>query len=467
MPTAVVLPLHRSVRDRGTALEPVSEPFGVQLGIRAALATVYRAVGRDSRATVYFVELPHYFDRGGVYGTREGDYPDNALRFGLFCRAALQVLPWIAPRARIVHAHDWHTALACVDLRRRFAGQVFYDRLRSVLSVHNPAFQGWCDVPMLAELGFSLDGEERRAMEWHGRVNLLRGGLTACDMATTVSPTHAAELRTPEGGFGLDEAFRGLGSRLVGILNGIDPVQWNPAHDPSLAARYSAADLVPKRTCKRAAQQHYGLPPSDVPLVAMSARLVEQKGLDLLLSQGLLHDTDAQFVFLGEGEPRYESALCHLARSLSDRVAVNLTFTRHAERALLAGADMLLMPSQFEPCGLTQMRAQRYGCLPIGRRVGGLADTIEDGRTGFLFDAYRSEELHRTVRRATECFRDHAQWHAMMRRAMRRDFGWDAPAAEYDRVYRCARARIPTATQLVSGSREVGGWNVERQRIPA
>ena len=453
---AVVLPLHRAIRASGTNLELVGKSFSVELGVRAEVATLYRAVEHDSRATAYLLDLPDYFDRDGVYGSPDGDYPDNAVRFGLFCRAALQVLPWIAPRARIVHAHDWHTALACVDLRVGFAGQPFYDRLRSILSIHNPAYQGWFDRSALAALGLNPSGDDHRLVEWDGRVNLLKGGLASCDMATTVSPTHAAELRTPEGGFGLDEEFCRMGHRFVGILNGIDPVQWDPQHDPHLAARYSAADVTPKRACKRAAQRHFGLPPSDAPLIAMSARLVAQKGLDLFLSNGLMHDTDAQFVFLGGGEQRYETALVQLANSLPDRVANRFRFTHRAERVLLAGADMLLMPSQFEPCGLTQMRAQRYGCLPIGRRVGGLADTIDDGSTGFLFDAYRPEELHRAVRRATECFRDHTRWVTMMKRAMRRDFGWDAPAAEYDRVYRRARA---TAT--------LGRWSVERQRIPA
>jgi len=256
----------------------------------------------------------------------------------------------------------------------------------------------------------------------------------------TVSPTHARELRTREGGFGLQETFTALGERLVGILNGIDLEVWNPETDPQIPARYSAADLAGKRHCKAALQRAYGLPQrSDTAVFAMGARLVAQKGFDIILADNSPLTPDAQFVFLGAGEERYARALAELAAAAPDRVGVELKFTDRLEHRLLAGADVLLMPSLYEPCGLTQMRAQRYGAIPVARRVGGLADTIEDGVTGFLFDAYTPEALAQAVARALAAYADPAAWRRLVRQAMTRDFGWERSAAQYLAVYRGAR----------------------------
>ncbi len=279
-------------------------------------------------------------------------------------------------------------------------------------------------------------------MEWYGRMNVLKGGLSYADLATTVSPTHAAELRTPDGGFGLHDHFIGLGDRLVGILNGIDYAIWDPGKDRGVTAQYTVDHLAPKRGCKAALQRAYGLPRrSRTPLFVMSARLVEQKGFDLILEPGLLAQFDAQFIFLGRGDAHYERMLQDLAGSLPDKVVVPLEFTERLEHRLLAGADALLMPSQFEPCGLTQMRAQRYGVLPVARRVGGLGDTIIDGETGFLFDEYRPSGLARALRRAIALYHDRESWTAMMMKAMRQDFSWGPSAARYQEVYHRASAR--------------------------
>lgn len=280
-----------------------------------------------------------------------------------------------------------------------------------------------------------------RAFEWYGRTNLLKGGLAFTDVAVTVSPTHARELRTAEGGFGLHETFSGLGDRFAGVLNGIDTELWNPATDAAITANYSVEDLSGKRRCKAALQRACGLPQrAQAPLFGMSARLVLQKGLDIVLGADLLSRTDAQFIFLGAGEPRYHQALAALADRAPERVAVEFAFSDRREHQLLAGADLLLMPSLYEPCGLTQMRAQRYGTIPVARGVGGLADSIGPGATGFLFDAYTPAALEEAVGAAVARYRDAIAWPAMMRRAMQQAFGWERSVVQYDDVYQRALA---------------------------
>jgi starch synthase len=276
-------------------------------------------------------------------------------------------------------------------------------------------------------------------MEWYGRTNLLKGGLSFSDMVTTVSPTHAHELRTRTGGFGLQEDFSGLLDRFVGILNGIDYDVWNPEADPVIEARYSAKNLAGKAKCKAWLQEQSGLTPAPhTPLFAMSARLVEQKGLDIILAAEMIPRLPAQWVFLGHGEPRYQEALAALAARAPDRIAVRFDFTEEREHQLMAGADLLLMPSLYEPCGLTQMRAQRYGVLPVVRRVGGLADTVEDRVTGFMFDEYQPWALEEAVKYAIDLYSDRKVWRWHVREAMRRDFSWRASVDKYDLAYRRA-----------------------------
>jgi starch synthase len=438
---AVVMPLHRSVRARDTAMTPVGAPFDVSVGVIHEQAQLYRHTGDEAAPDIYFIEHAGYFDRPEVYG--EGpDYADNPLRFAFFSRAALEALPRIAPQAGVLHAHDWHATLAIVYLRYLYAGRPFYDRIGGVITVHNAAFQGYFGPELLAQIGLPASFYDWRLMEWYGHVNVLKGGLALCDLATTVSPTHAAELRTPDGGFGLHQHYAAMGDRFLGILNGIDDDYWNPATDPFITAHFSPSDPSPKARCKRGVQRTYGLPQrARVPLVAMSARMVEQKGLDLILADDHLLEADAQFVFLGRGEPRYEQALVEFAGRAPDRVIVPLGFTERAEHRLLAGADILLMPSQFEPCGLTQMRAQRYGALPVARRVGGLRDTIQDDATGFLFNEYRADAFEAALSRAVTAYHHRTRWERLVQQAMRLDHSWGPSAERYQRVYARAIAR--------------------------
>lgn len=437
-----ILPLYRTVRDVEPDLEPVGPPFLVALGGRTEEARVFRALGPRSGPQVYFIEHLEYFNRPGIYGENAVDYLDNARRFAFFALAALTALPRLVSGPVLLHAHDWHTALVPVYLRTRLAHERFSSGTTTVLSVHNPGYQGHFPPETMPDVGLPWEIYNWRQLEWYGKMNFLKGGLAFSDYVTTVSPTQAGELRTPGGGFGLHEVFQALGDRLVGILNGIDQHEWNPATDDQITARYSADNLDGKRRCKGALQRSFGLPQRrKTPLFGLTGRLVTQKGLDLILGAHELLEADAQFVFLGSGEQKYEHALVELALSAPNRIGVQLDFTDRLEHRLMAGADIFLMPSLYEPCGLTQMRSQRYGAPPIVRHVGGLKDTVEDGVTGFSFGPYTPEAFAEAAFRALDCFADTARWQAMVRRGMARDFSWERSVTRYLDVYRRALAR--------------------------
>lgn len=436
IPVAVIIPLHRSVRSAASALERVYGPFQVQVGPRMEEARLYRIPAEPGKPKVYCIES-HYFDRAGLYGEQGMDYQDNLQRWSFFCRAALEMLPRVTRSPCVLHCHDWHTALAPVYLRVYHRDQQFAQGIRTVLTVHNAGFQGHYHANGMTEVGLPWDLYTWEFMEWHDKLNLLKGGMKFADAVTTVSPTHAHELRTPVGGFGLHDVFLWLGDRFTGIVNGIDMEEWNPATDTHITAPYSVQDLAGKARDKAALQRSFGLPQKRrIPLFAMTARLTHQKGLELITGEYTLFMLEAQFIFLGTGEAKYEQMLKMYESRWPERVSVHLGFSERLEHRLMAGADIYLMPSLYEPCGLAQLRAERYGAVPIGRRVGGLADTIEDGVTGFLFDEYSSEDLLRVSRHVMDRYEDTPSWENMMKTAMSRDFSWARSGEKYLAVYR-------------------------------
>lgn len=434
----VLLPLYPPIRKGDFGLKPLGNPFSLRIGPRSERGRLWEASRGTDGPRILLLENDLYFDRSGVYGEGGKDYEDNHLRFSFLAGAAVETLARIAPGPApvLLHVHDWHTALAVVYLRHLRKGDPYYDRVATVLSVHNGGFQGHFPAGVLREIGLPWEMYNMDVMEWYGRANILKAGLVFTDMATTVSPGHAFELRTAAGGFGLHDTFLGLLDRLVGVLNGIDTHIWDPETDPHISANYSAEDLSGKSACKADIQKEYGLPEDPKKLViGMVARLVAQKGLDLILGGRALREADAQFIFLGSGERRYEDALMSLAAADPERIAVQLDFREDREHRLIAGADALLMPSLYEPCGLTQMRAMRYGTPPLARRVGGLEDTIEDGTTGLLFDDYKPERLDWIVERAVARYRKPAGWREMARHAMAEDFSWERSVMRYFKIY--------------------------------
>ncbi|MGE3525614.1 MAG: glycogen synthase [Gemmatimonadales bacterium] len=435
IPVAVVLPLHRSVRENAPGLERVGQPFSVTVGGRSEEGRLYRVPIAPGKPRIYCIEHP-YFDRPGLYGEGGSDYGDNHRRYAFFCAAVLELLPRLTRSPAAVHAHDWHTALVPVYLRTLYRDSSFHQGLRTVLSVHNAGFQGHYGPDIMPDIGLPWEVYNWRQLEWHGQVNILKGGLTFADSVVTVSPTHAHELRTIRGGFGLHDVFTSLRDRFTGIVNGIDFDEWNPETDSHITARYSRDRLAGKKRCKAALQRSSGLPQRQrMPLFAMTARLTSQKGLELIVGEYTLFMLEAQFIFLGTGEPRYEAMLKHYAARWPDRISVHLGFSERLEHRLMAGADIYLMPSLYEPCGIAQMRAQRYGVVPLARRVGGLADTVEDGITGFLFDEYASEDLLRVTRAVMDYYYDDEAWNKLRFEAMSRDFSWGRSADRYLEVY--------------------------------
>lgn len=438
---AVIMPLYPQVRSVVSDFVRVGDPFPVVVGSRTEEAHLcesqsLRAREGEGKPRVYFVANAHFFDRDGIYGDTSGDYPDSAQRWGFFALAALNALPRVAEAPVMLHAHDWHAALAPAYLRAYDMGRPFYRKTFSTLTVHNAGYQGHFATGTMAQVGLPWEFYNHHMFEWHGRMNLLKGGMACADVVTTVSPTHAHELRTAAGGFGLHEHFIAMRERFVGVLNGIDSTDWDPATDKFIAANYSVQALANKRKCKAALQNIFGLPQKPgTPIIGMSARMVAQKGLDLILGSPAFLSLDAQFIFLGQGEKRYVDILRELANYAPGRIGVQTNFTVEQEHRLLAGADMIVMPSQYEPCGLTQMRAQRYGTLPVARKVGGLADTIDDNVTGFLFDEYTAQAFQNACARAIDHYRYPQVWTAMVREAMTRDFGWHKSERRYRDLY--------------------------------
>jgi len=389
------------------------------------------------------LDCPPLYDRpGGPYQSEDGaDWPDNALRFALLARtaallgAAASPLEW---RPEVVHCNDWPTALAPVYMHfeRGHAG--------SVLTVHNLAFQGLFDAALLDRLELPRATFAVEGLEFYGKLSFLKGGLVYAGAISTVSPTYAREIQTEELGCGLDGVLRERRSVLRGIVNGIDGELWNPAADAHLAERYSWSTVEKKAANKRALQQRLNLrEDAGAPLLATVCRFTQQKGVDLIAAAAdELLALGAQLCVLGRGERELEAAFVALAARHPGRVAAAIGFNEELAHLIEAGADVFLMPSRFEPCGLNQMYSQRYGTPPVARATGGLADTIADGETGFLFERAESAALVGAVKRALEAYGDARRWREIQRRGMTRDFSWAGPARQYADLY-ARHARLP------------------------
>ncbi len=442
----VILPRYRGVERAAGTLRPVLPRVEVPVGARAVEGAVLE--GRAGKAIpVYFLAQDAYYDRPALYTTAEGDYPDNCERFVFFCRAVLAALPRLDWMPQVIHAHDWQTGLVPVYLETLYRDAAAYRDVATVFTIHNLAYQGlfWhYDLPMT---GLGWDLFTPAGIEFYGKLNLLKGGLVFADVLTTVSPTYAKEIQTPEYGEGLDGVLRDRSADLVGILNGIDYEAWNPATDADIPKRYGPDDLEGKATCKAVLREEMGLaePARPAPLVGVVSRLADQKGLDLVAAAvPAIVEAGGQLVLLGAGDERYEREFTELARTHPAAVAVKIGFNAGLARRIYAGSDAFLMPSRYEPCGLGQLISLRYGTIPIVRRTGGLADTIRewDGAagsgTGFVFDAHTPEACRAAVARALEVFDQPAAWQRLVRSAMAEDFSWEASAEQYVSCYRKA-----------------------------
>jgi starch synthase len=393
------------------------------------------------------VDSPPLYDRDGLYGDVHGEYGDNAFRFAVLCRGALEYARLKGTRPSVIHAHDWQAALTPVYARAALHDDPVIGGVKTVLTIHNLAFQGTFDSKELAWIGLGRDLYAPHILEFWGRASSLKGGVVMSDVITTVSPTYAREILTQEGGFGFDGILRSRASDLVGILNGIDTDVWNPQTDQHLPERFGATTLAKKRAVKRALLEAAGLPADDAalkrPLVGVITRLTHQKGCDLFASaRERLAQFDASWVVLGSGERWCEDVWQQLALAHPDRIAARIGFDDHYAHLIEGGADMFLMPSWYEPCGLNQMYSQRYGTLPIVRATGGLQDTVVDADespeegTGFKFQDYTADAMTGAIARALRAFANPRAWKGFQQNAMRQDFSWDVSAREYVKVYR-------------------------------
>jgi len=431
---AVVLPFYKEATAPESRLLWRNHP--VWLGHVCHPVNIHVAENRG--VLYYLVQNQALFCRQGVYTDPEGkDFPDNHIRFAVLSHAALDLVRH-SMRPQVIHCHDWQASLVPVYLRTILAGDPTFMGIKTLLTIHNLGFQGLFPPTALAEVGLEMNLFRIDAMEFFGKVNFLKGGIIFSDALSTVSRRYAEEIQTPELGFGLDGVLRSRREDLTGIPNGADYSVWNPETDPHLAANYSAADLSGKRICKKDLLQQCGLPTDrlDWPLIGIISRFTDQKGFDLLAEiADELTAEDLFLIALGTGQPEYEDLFRNLARKWPAKVAVRIAYDDLLAHKIEAGADMFLMPSRYEPCGLNQLYSLRYGTVPIVRATGGLDDTIDES-TGFKFNEYSGSALLAAIRAALALFQDRQRWEQLMKNGMAKDFSWDASAAQYSALYK-------------------------------
>jgi starch synthase len=446
---AVVLPRYRGTKPAKILVPSFTVPMGDRLRFPAiADGTVISGV------RYYFVDDADYFDRDKLYGTEAGDYPDNGERFAEFSRAAIEVAKHVL-RPEVIHCHDWQAGLVPVILRSQHAGDPLLRNVPVVLTVHNLGYHGMFPRDILARTGLPESLFHVEALEFYGKVNYLKGGLMYADYLTTVSRKYAQEIQTTEYGHGLEGVLRARADRLVGILNGVDYAAWSPATDKLIAANYSAEDLSGKRACKKDLLERFGLPSAnlDRPVVGIVSRFAAQKGFDLIAeaAEDLLAE-ELFIVALGTGDSEYEQLFRALAERYPQKFAARIAYDNALAHKIEAGADIFLMPSRYEPCGLNQIYSLAYGTVPVVRATGGLDDTIQHfnpatGKgTGFKFSEYSGAALLGCLREALRVFKNQKSWQKLQLNGMAQDFSWKASAAEYVKVYQAAtKARIPRA----------------------
>ncbi len=444
----VVMPKYRAVDVQKHALQPFLAPMGVWMGNVEEWCAVY-TTKMDGSVPVYFIESDKYFDRDGLYHDADfNDFADNPRRFAFLTRAALQLCKDISFVPDIVHAHDWQAALAAAYLKVWHWNDPVLGNAASVLTIHNIGYQGVYGIEHYDYIGLQWGNFTSDKLEDHGRINFLKGGIVYSDMANTVSPTYANETRMPEYAYGMAPYLNNKGPNYVGILNGVDYSQWNPAVDPLIPAQYTAEDLRGKAICKEALQRQFLLEVApDIPIVGVVSRLADQKGLDLLAAtiERIVREMRVQFVILGSGEKGLEAFYGGLPARYPGRIGSYIGYSNPLAHLIEAGSDFFIMPSRYEPCGLNQIYSLKYGTLPIVRATGGLNDTVEQYDettglgTGFKFWEPSPNAIYYSVGWAVSTYYDRPQHiQKMIQAAMAQDFSWEKSAKAYEEVYQRA-----------------------------
>jgi starch synthase len=443
-------------RYRQTKLE---DPQRVVRSITIPFDDKYRfcsvvTAGSSAGVRFYFVDYPPYFNREALYGGPAGDYPDNAERFALFSRAVLEASK-ILGVPHVFHCHDWQSALVPVMLRTIYAEDPAFREVATVFTIHNMGYQGLFPPDTLALLMLPWELLTISKMEFFGQVNFLKGALVLSDYVTTVSKKYSQEIQTTEYGFGLEGVLRNRAATVTGILNGVDYDEWNPQTDKFIAAKYSSQDLSGKLKCKQDLLSTFGITNADpkIPVIGIVSRFAAQKGFDLIAQiMDRLAREEMIMVVLGSGDKLFEEMFQRLNKQFPNKIAAKVAFDNAIAHKIEAGADMFLMPSRYEPCGLNQIYSLRYGTVPIVRATGGLDDTIQNYEaktqqgTGFKFEDYTGKALLHSIRAALKAYRDPKAWRALQANGMAKDFSWKASAASYVTLYEAAkRTRIPRA----------------------
>ena len=444
----VIMPKYKSVARCPLGLQSCRTDIQIAIGKRRQRGFLFRGE-LPGGVPIYFVENDSYFGRDELYGDARGDYPDNAERFIFFSQAVLEAAKALRFQPDIVHCNDWQTGLVAVYLKTLYAQDPWFQNTRSVFSIHNLGYQGNFSPSTLglARLPRRLYSPE--GLEFYGHFSFLKSGILFADLLTTVSQTYCKEIQTQEMGFRMDGVLRKRSADLHGVLNGIDYREWNPAADPWIKNRYSSRNLRGKKACKEDLRQRFRLAGnSKRPLLCMITRLSRQKGIDLI-EEGLesLLQAGADFVLLGTGDPRHEKFFKNMRKRFPERCGTFIGFDEKLAHQILAGSDLLLMPSYYEPCGLTQMYALKYGTVPLVRSVGGLQDTVKKYNpktqtgTGFKFKKNKFNYLLQELGRALSLYKSKSRWRRLMLNGMQMDYGWDRAAAQYLRLYNKALKR--------------------------
>ncbi|HTR64630.1 MAG TPA: glycogen synthase GlgA [Terriglobales bacterium] len=450
---SVYLPRYRQTKLIGgqTVVRSITIPFDDQYRFCSVVTD-----GNHSGVSYYFIEYPPFFDRDALYGSSAGDYTDNAERFALFCRGALEASK-ILGVPDVFHCHDWQSALVPVLLHTQYAEDPAFADAATVFTIHNIGYQGLFPPDTLPLLTLPWDLFTITKMEFFGQVNFLKGALVYSDFVTTVSRKYAQEIQTAEFGFGLEGVLRDRSATVAGIVNGVDYDEWSPQADKYIAAKYSPQDLSGKAKCKQDLLAAFGVSGADprLPVIGIVSRFAAQKGFDLIAQvMDRLAREEMIVVALGAGDKAYEEMFLRLNKQFPQKIAVKVAYDNAIAHKIEAGSDMFLMPSKYEPCGLNQIYSLKYGTVPVVRATGGLDDTIEpwNPRTGkgsgFKFTEYSGEALLLTIKDALRAFRDQTSWQTLMRNGMGKDFSWNASAREYIRIY--DRARELRETPLLS-----------------
>ncbi len=442
----VISPFYRSVSECGFKLKTYKKIL--KIPFKGVIYTAYVLSQKiNPHWQVFFIRCDEFFDRSGLYGTSLGDYSDNSERFSFFSLAVLEFCRIFAFKPQIIHCHDWQTGLIPAYLKKLYGFQIdpVFRTTKTVFTIHNMAYQGIFPAEVLNCASIPRDLFSLQGLEFYGMVNFLKGGLVFSDRITTVSPKYAEEIQSPEFGHGLEGVLKERKKDLYGILNGVDYSIWNPADDRHITARYGPDDLTGKTVCKQALIKKLGLHESgDSPLLSMISRLVEQKGVDLLIKIiPKLIESGCLLVILGSGDKPTEDKLLHLSHQYSRQLYVHIDFDDTLAHEIEAGADIFLMPSRYEPCGLNQLYSLKYGTIPVVRATGGLDDTIQEFNlkektgNGFKFDDFSSKAFLAAIRRALKFYMKKSLWDHLIKNAMSEDHSWDRSARLYMELYTC------------------------------